>query len=322
PALGAPQAQRPGAAPPRAAGPAAEQPHGRVDGVLGHLAVGGELAAGDGDQPAVGHGDPVAAGQVGGAAAGGVADEGAQAGPGAEHVVLGQRAGDGVVDGLEQVGDVLGRALRVVEVAVVVGVGGADVGDRPGPADRAVLAGPRHDEDRPPVAPHGQDGGDVVADLLPGHGDVDALGRPDAAGVGALGQGPHLVAPHAGGVDDDPGPDLDLVAVDVDPGAADLAALGDEPGDRRVVDDGGAVVEGRGAQHGEGEPGVVGLGVVVEVGPGQALVERGHVGERPLARQPPVHPADAQPAGEVVHPHGRAEGPGDLAGDDAALAGE
>ncbi len=50
-----------------------------------------------------------------------------------------ERLADRVVDGAEQVGDVVGRALRVVDGAVVVGVGGADVGDRAG-RHRAVVA--------------------------------------------------------------------------------------------------------------------------------------------------------------------------------------
>ena len=260
--------------------------------------------------------------QVGRAAALGVAHEGAQPGPCAQHVGPVERLGQRAVDGADQVVDVLGGALGVVDVAVVVGVGRADVGDRALAADPAVGAGPRHDEDRPPVLGHGHDGGDVVAHLVPRDGDVDALGRPDGVGAAALLQRPHVVGPHAGGVDDDPGRDLDGAVAGVDERAGDAVARAPQPGHAGVVDDDGAEVERRGPRHGQREPGVVGLGVVVEVGPGQAVVERGHVGAGRVPAQPPVPLADAQAAGEVVHPHGGPERPGHLLGDDALLAGE
>ena len=69
----------------------------------------------------------------------------------------------------QHVGDVVGRALRVVEGAVVVGVRGADV--------RVVAPG--DDEQAAAVLGHRDDDGDVVAHLAPRHGDVDALCRPD-----------------------------------------------------------------------------------------------------------------------------------------------
>src|SRR5699024_8576067 len=110
---------------------------------------GGELAAGDGDDPAGRRGDAVAAGQVGGAAAVGALHQRAQPGPGADHVGVG---GAGELDGLQQVVDVVAGDGRVVEGAVVVGVGGAHVGEVP----------PRHDEHGPLVLRHGDDRGDVV----------------------------------------------------------------------------------------------------------------------------------------------------------------
>ena len=75
---------------------------------------------------------------------------------------------------------------------------------------------------------------------------------------------------------------------------------------------------GRGAGDREHEPGVVGGGVVVQVAAGQAVPRhRRQVGERLVGVEALVQLADAEPAGEVVHPHRRAEGPGDPAGDQA-----
>ena len=106
---------------------------------------------------------PVAAGQVGGAPAAGRLDERAQPGPRADDVVGGDVGRDGGVERAEQVVDVVGRALRVVERAVVVGVGGADVGVLEG----AVGVAPRHDEEAALVPADRDDDGDVVADLAP-----------------------------------------------------------------------------------------------------------------------------------------------------------
>ena len=148
-------------------------------------------------------------------------------------------------------------------------------------------------------------------------------GRIDV-GVGALVEGPDVVGPHAGGVDHHAGAHLDLAGAraGVDDGARHPVARLHEAGHPGVVDDGGAEVDRRGAGEREGQAGVVGLGVVVQVGPGEAVAERRHVGPGRVGLEPAVDLADAQPAGQVVHPHGRAEGPRHLLGDDAALAGE
>ena len=132
-----------GAAPAGGAGEPVEVLDHHVDGVLGHLAVGRELAAGDGDDARLGAGDLVPAREVGGATARRRLHERTQARPGAEHVGLGERLPHRQVDGPEQVGDVVGGALRVVDRAVVVGVGGADVGE----LEAAVVGRqPRHHE--------------------------------------------------------------------------------------------------------------------------------------------------------------------------------
>ena len=206
--------------------------------------------------------------------------------------------------------------MRVVERAVVVGVGGADVG--------AVAVG--DDEDRAPVLGHGQHGGDVVAQPVPGHGHVDALGRPDDGAPGPVVHGLQLVAPDAGGVDDDARPGRRWwprrAPLDgADPGADDRAVgVLVEPDDRAPVGDGGAVVGG-GAGHGQGQPGVVGLGVVVDEAAHHLVgVEGRHVGQGLLGADALVELADAGAAGEVVEPQGGAHGLGQLGVDHAALA--
>ena len=89
------------------------------------------------------------------------------------------------VDGPQQVLDVLGCALRVVERAVVIGVGGADVGE----AARArlwsggLVGRPGNHEDRPPVTRHGQHGGEVARQPVGRHHHVDAL-SPDGSTPG------------------------------------------------------------------------------------------------------------------------------------------
>ena len=152
--------------------------------------------------------------------------------------------------------DVLGRALRVVDRAVVVGVGGADVGE----------VAPRHHEDRTPVLRHRHDRGDVVAHLLPRHRDVDALGRTDRVRVGALVDRADVVGPHAGRVHDAPGADRRTRGrrpSTVAPSTWPAASLR-EPGDAAWFATTAPCVGG-GAREREREPGVVGLRVVVEV---------------------------------------------------------
>ena len=245
------------------------------------------------------------AGQVGGAGAAGPLDQRAQAGPGPGDVRRGDGPLDRAVDGPQEVLDVLAGAHGLVDVALVVGVGRPDVG----------RASPRHDEHRALVLGDGDDGGDVVADQVPGDGDVHTLGGPDAVRVLALVQCPDVVGPDAGGVDDAPGPDLDGTTVGFDggPGHPPGVVLGDGA-QRDPVGDDGAVVEGGGTGHLEHEAGVVGLGVVVEVGTRHAVPpQRRHVGHGLVGLEALVELADAQAAGEVVHPHGRAQGPGQAA---------
>ena len=158
--------------------------------------------------------------------------------------------------------------------------------------------------------------------LLPRHRDVDALGRADRVGVRALVERAHVVGPHAGGVDDDLRPRRRsagrrprTVAPSTWPSASFVSA-----------DDAARLATtapwcGRRAGERQREAGVVGAGVVVEVGAGEPVArQRRHVARRrrrPSSRLWQL--ADADPAGEVVHPHRRAEGPGHPPGDDAVL---
>ncbi len=70
-----------------------------------------------------------------------------QTGPGAQDVGFGDLRGRNPVDRTQEVRDVFGRDLGVVDGPVVVGVGRADVGE----LVVAALAAPRYDEHRAPV---------------------------------------------------------------------------------------------------------------------------------------------------------------------------
>ena len=237
-----------------AAGAYAERAGDDVDGVGRHAAVGRQLAAGDGDDTALRRGHRVAPREVGGAFAARALDERAQAGPRAEDVGLGDRGRDRTVDRAQQVGDVVGRALRVVERTVVVGVGGADVGE----------VAPRHDEDRAAVLRHRDHRGDVVADLRPRHRDVHTLGRSDRVGMAALVEGAHVVGPHAGRVHDRSRPHQDLGAVGDARTPCTRPARPSRSRRPRRRSPRRRRARPRSGDR-EREPGVVGAGVVVEV---------------------------------------------------------
>ena len=126
-------------------------------------------------------------------------------------------------------------------------------------------------------------------------------------GFVSLVEGADLVGPHPGGVDHHRGPDLEgLAAVRGHRGPVDPAVgTGDEGGHPDVVGGHRPVVEHRGAEHGQGQPGVVGPGVPVEEAGHQPVgPEGGHVGEGLRPGHLLVAPADAHPAGQVVEPQG------------------
>src|SRR5689334_20278944 len=89
-----------------------------VHGVLGHATVGGELAAGDGHEPAGAVKHRMSARQPGGGR--GVvarADQGAVTGPGADNIALPQGAAGVAVYVAQQVLDVGGLGSGPVDVA-------------------------------------------------------------------------------------------------------------------------------------------------------------------------------------------------------------
>ena len=153
------------------------------------------------------------------------------------------------------------------------------------------------------------------------HGDVHALGRADRGGVGALVEGPHLVGPDPGGVDHHPCPDVEVRAVGrlaegpghgrPDPRTTRAPmtvprSSVTKPDHRRVVGGHRAVVQDGGAQHGQGEPGVVGPGVEVqEAGHQPVGAQGGQVGQGLGLGHPAVPGPDAEPAGQVVEPQRR-----------------
>ena len=163
--------------------------------------------------------------------------------------------------------------------------------------------------------------GHVAAQLLPRQGEVDALGRADGVGVDARLQRPHVVGPHPGRVDDDRGPHVyrrqggpvrSRPGQGRGEGAVDPArAVAMEAAHGGVGRHRDAVFQGRGAGQGQGEAGVVGLGVVVHEPRHQAVPPQGgHVGERFVHAHPAVALADAQPAREVVEPQRHRVGTG------------
>ena len=201
-------------------------------------AVPGALGA-----PRTGSGDLVLARQVRGATALGSLHQRSQPRPAADDVVGRDLVGAGAVERPQQVLDVLGCALRVVDGPVVVGVGRADVGE--------VALGDH--EHRASILGHGDDGGDLVAHQVPGHRDVDALGGADRIGVGAFVLGAHVVGPHARRVHDDTGAHAHRASgelvVQRRSSPVDVARL--RPGEDR-----GAVRGGRAGDR-DDEPGVV-----------------------------------------------------------------
>ncbi len=180
--------------------------HG-VDRVGCHAPVGGELAAGDGDDAARRHPHRMATRQIGGLGGPTRAQERAKPRPGSDHIGFGGLLLGHPVERRQQVVDVGRGARRIVDRPVVVGVGGAQVG----------RVAPRDHEDRTMIAGHRHDGRDVVAHLGPRQRDVDPLGRTDRRRVGAFVERPHVVGPDPCGVHDRPCPHRDVFAVDLDP---------------------------------------------------------------------------------------------------------
>ena len=193
-----------------------------------------------------------------------------------------------VVDGAEQVLDVVAGRRRVVDVAVVVVVGGAD----------QRLAVPGQDEDRA-VGARGDDARRPrQRELLRREGHVRAAAGRDPRHLGLVVDllGPDPVGPHAGGVDHVVGLDLELLArlgvAAADPGRD--PALVAQTRDLGAVEAHGAEALGL-AEDRQHQPDVVGLAVVEEVGLARLerlerrdQLERLVRGDRPVAVGRPV----------------------------------
>ncbi len=199
----------------------------------------------------------------------------------------------------------------------VVGIGRADVGVLEGAIRKQS---PRHHEQAALVFRYRDDDRDVVANLVPRHRDVHALGGSDRVGIGTLVKGADLVGPHAGSVDDRLGAHGDQPSVYFDDSTCRRTVVAFGQFDDATTIDHHSVVGRCGAGHSEAQTGVVDRGVEVQVGRRQALFRHGRqVGEGRFLLQPAVELADPPPTGEVVHPHRRAERSGDLARHDAVF---
>ena len=172
------------------------RPRRLVDRVGRHHPVGGVLAARDHDQAGHRVPDHVLAGELG-RGLGLAGQQRPQAGVDALDVLAGQRRAEHRVDVLEQVVDVGGAGGRVRLRQRPVGVGGAD---DPVPA-------PRDDEQHALLG--AQDEAGVGRQPVARHDQVDALRRPHVELAAGVGQRLGVVGPHAGGVDDLLGPDLE-----------------------------------------------------------------------------------------------------------------
>ncbi len=221
-----------------------------------------------------------------------------------------------LVQGLEDVVDVVGGGLRVVHRAVEIGVGRAGIHV----SKRAVLGGaPRHEEEAPLVASDRDDDGDVVAHQRPRQRDVDALGRSDRVGIATFVERPHVVGPHAGRVDDRPRRDVEPLPIGFDDGpghtAVDVAQL------HQATPVGEDRPAGRcGPSDGERESCIVSGRVVVDETTAQLVeVGRRKMSGRLFGGHSSVQLADPPAAGQVVHPQRGAERLGDLARDHAVL---
>jgi hypothetical protein len=270
-----------------------------VDGLFGHMARRGELAANDRHQAVAGHVDFVIALDFQRLAARGRHQRPASR-DAADHV-LGLQVGlQRRPCAVQQEIEFLPRAHDVVEIAVVVFVSGAEVRHIAPARDGGAAAAARHrDRDRA-----------VVADLEPRDGNVHALGRPDVQRLLFVLAAPGPVAqPYAGGHDHRAGAHADLAAVGMDDRAVHLAMrVARDVRDARVIGDSGAVKCG-GARDVQRQPRIVHACVEIEKAALQMfLVEGGAVRQHFGLGQLLVQDAFAPAAGQVVGPEQAFEG--------------
>ena len=174
---------------------------------------------------------------------------------------------------------------------------------------------PRHDEQAALVAGDRDDGGDVVAHAAPTAavtwtplaGRIVSASVPSSSVRTSSAHTPAALTTTLAATSISPSP---LSTRGTDDPAGPVVVEADDPA---AVGDGGTM-RGGGARDGEHEPGVVDRGVVVDVAVGELVPrQRRHVGVRLVDVEALVQLADAPAAGEVVHPHRRAERPGDAA---------
>ncbi len=230
---------------------------GVVDAILGHVAVGGPLAAGDGEQPVVVDVDDVVAGERRGFAASGVGlYEGADTGVDAEDVSAGGRMAEVLGGGFEDEVDFFFEGARLVDGLGNGCVGGSDDGVIvPGNGEEdTAIAGARHHE------------GAVSAEEGFVEDEMNALaGRNHTIGAG-VGHVADDISEDASGVDDDFGGDVEgFAGFGIARGDATDEAVRSfiHGGDGHVVEEGGAMVGGGGDEVDE-EACVVELAVVVD----------------------------------------------------------
>ncbi len=224
---------------------------GCVDRVLGHHAIGGQLAAGDHHQPGHRRRDGVLAGDLRGGF-GGALEQRSQAGVHALDVGVVERRTQQLVDVAEHVVDVGAGRRRVGEVEVPRGVRRTD---------DPVVAPRDHEQHR--LLGLGDEAA-LAADAVAGYDEVDALARLDIERAATAEHLLDLVGPHSPGVDHDLRAHLDLaVVLEVhQPRADDPVALAQEADHLGARGHVGAVRRG-GARDVHDQSGVVDLAVEV-----------------------------------------------------------
>ncbi len=205
-----------------------------VNGFFGEFAVGGELAAKDGQQRGFAvrrtfEAEGVVAADLGGGLAL-LVQQRPHPGVGPDHVVVAELLVEVAVDGIEHVALFLGRAVHGAGVVAVLDVGGADQGE-------VLLVGNGEQDAAVGVL---EDVGVVALEGL-AHNDVRAAHQSQLGGlVGAHDLRIHLRGPWTGGVDQRPRPNLGFSAVFGLQGQGPVAAVVAAAG----LGDGGAGTHG------------------------------------------------------------------------------
>ena len=167
------------------------------------------------------------------------------------------------------------------------------------------MLAPRQYEHHPPVDRRSERHGVRVTDPRSRHSNVRALGEPEERLCVRIVAPPQIVHPRTSGVDDHQGPDRARRVGEriADCGPADVAVGLEQARDFGIVGDQRAGL--RRAPHGrEHQPHVVGLRVVVQRGPLQALgAQPGFQARDARAAKPAVQVHVAEHGERVVQPH-------------------